>query len=345
MSTAEIREISRTEYADFLVSITHSPFQRMEWLALVERLYPIRVIPLGCFSENRLQAVIPLLRRRYGPAILFGAPLRKCPVPPATLFCAPPTKVDLVSQALETWVRRQGVGYMQATYPPSPAGVPDAGDMAEKLENLELKLSRPLAELWQLLSKKTRYTVRRAVKDGVKLHWAFDADFIQTQLKLLHDTYARQGVQPNYPPALYRALLEKRSVTGLRIMYATVAGRIIAAAWLLAGGDRCYYWDAVTSEEGRRLSANHALVWCLIRWAKRHRFETIDFVGTARGGRGGSRPGIGHFKRSMGALPVEYHIVYWYSPIYRLALSVYRSWSYLKQRLALLGRTRDGGNH
>lgn len=347
MSTAEIRQIPRAAYAEFLASVPHSVFQRMQWLELVERLYPIHIVPLGCFVEDRLVAVIPLMRRRFGPATLCGAPLRRCPVPPATPFCAPSTAAAGVLGPLEAWARRSGIGYMQVTYPSQGGAVPAGGDGVEVLDNLELRISRPLEELWQLLAKKTRYTVRRAFKDGIKLHWASGAAFIEAQSRLLHDTYSRQGndVRPNYPLAFYRALLDKQHETGLRVMYATRSGQVVAAAWILADARRCYYWDAATATEGRRLNANQALVWCLIRWAHKHGFDTVDFVGTARGGRGGSRPGIGHFKRSMGAEPVEYHIVYWYSPVYRLALAAYRALSRMNRGIMSFRRAPDGGEH
>jgi hypothetical protein len=287
------------------------------------------------------------MQRRFGPAMLFGAPLRRCPVPPATPFCAPSTVAATALEALEAWALQRGIGYLQVTYPSRGGDVPACGDGVELLGNLELGLSRPLEELWQLLAKKTRYTVRRAFKDGVKLHWSSDPAFIEAQSRLLHDTYSRQGhaIRPNYPLALYRALLEKQHEVGLRVMYATSGGQVIAAAWILSDAKRCYYWDAATAAEGRRLNANHALVWCLVRWAKRRGFETIDFVGTARGGRGGSRPGIGHFKRSMGAEAVAYHIVYRYSPVYRLALAAYRSLSLLRRAITSLRSAPDGGEH
>jgi hypothetical protein len=347
MSAAEIREISRPLYAAFLVSVPHSVFQRLAWLELVEQLYPIRIMPLGCFVEDRMVAVIPLMQRRFGPATLFGAPLRRCPVPPATLFCAPSTATAAALGALETWARRGGVGYLQVTCPAQGGPVPVGGDGVEILDNLELRTSRPLEELWQLLAKKTRYTVRRAFKDGVRLHWSSDAGFIEVQARLLRDTYSRQGkaIRPNYPHALYRTLLERQHELGLRVMYATCDGQVVAAAWILADARRCYYWDAATASEGRRLNANQALVWCLIRWAHRHGFDTVDFVGTARGGRGGSRPGIGHFKRSMGAEPVEYHIVYWYSPVYRFALAAYRALSRIKRGIISFRRAPDAGEH
>jgi hypothetical protein len=292
-------------------------------------------------------AVIPLMRRRFGPATLFGAPLRRCPVPPATPFCAPITKSAEALQALETWARRNRVGYLQATTPSQGIDVSAQVDGIEHLDNLELGISRPLPELWQLLAKKTRYTVRKAYKDGVRVHWSLGPGFIETQSRLLRDTYSRQGsaVQPNYPLSLYRALLDNRREIGLRVMVATHGGQVIAAAWILADARRCYYWDAATAAEGRRLNANHALVWCLIRWAHRRGFETVDFVGTARGGRGGSRPGIGHFKRAMGAEPLEYHIVYWYSPVYRLALTAYRILSRAKRGITAFKRRTDGGEH
>ena len=240
---------------------------------------------------------------------------------------------DTVLQSFNAWVREQGLGYVQATLRLPAGALPTAGDTTEKSDNLELRVLRPLPELWQLLAKKTRYTVRRAVKDRVKLHWVSTAKFLTAQSKLLYDTYSRQGIKSNYPINFYQALLEKQRDLHLRVLYASVEGRIIAAAWLFTDKWRCYYWDAVTGTEGRELNASQVLVWCLIRWAHRRGFETLDFVGTSIGGRGGSRPGIGHFKRSMGAQPVEYQIIYWYSPIYRFALGSYRRLERIKTYL------------
>lgn len=340
--SAELREITSAEYAQFLAAARHSAFQRLAWLELVENQYRVKLVPLGCFVGGELQAVIPLLRRKLGPAVLMGAPLRRCPVPPATPFCAPPDKASLALEALQQWSRTRRAGYLQATFPTRDDPAPASGDQVELLDNLELKLPPSLEDLWNRLAKKTRYTVRRAIKDGVKLHWASSGRFLESQSTLLHDTYGRQGVRPNYPLDFYRALFEKRRETGLHVLYATHGGRVVAAAWVLTDAERCYYWDAATAEEGRRMSANHALVWTLIRWAHRRGFKTLDFVGTARGGRGGSRPGIGHFKRAMGAEPVAYHIVYWYSPAYRLALAAYRAVSRLRRSIASVRRRQDG---
>jgi hypothetical protein len=179
-----------------------------------------------------MRAVIPLMRRRLGPMTVYGSPLRKCPVPPATSFCVPVKEAAAALDALEVWIRRRGIGYAQATLPASVEPAFAAGDATEQLDNLELHLNRTLSELWQLLAKKTRYTVRRAIKDGVKLHWAYSAEFISTQVQLLRDTYARQGTRPNYPPRLYEALLDNRRAIGLRILCASFKGRVVAAAWL-----------------------------------------------------------------------------------------------------------------
>lgn len=336
----ELREITREQYAGFLATASHSVFQRVQWLELVEQLYPVHLHTLGCFVDDKLQAVVPMLSRKLGPVSLWGAPLRQCPVPPATPLCVPADQAELVVAALQDWVRHKRIGYMQASFP-SQGKVPSYGDWVELLDNLEVPLPGSLDQVWNRLAKKTRYTVRRAIKDGVRLHWASASGFLESQARLLHDTYGRQGVRPNYPFGFYQALFGKRRETGLRVLYASHAGKVIAAAWVLTDAERCYYWDAATAEEGRRLSANHALVWTLLRWAHRRGFKTVDFVGTARGGRAGSRPGIGHFKRAMGAEPVEYHIVYWCSPSYRVALAAYRMLARLKRGITSLRRRLD----
>lgn len=342
MTHLEAQEISRDRYQSFLETVPHAVFHRLEWLAVMTSIYPIDILPLGYFCNDDLVAVTPLLRRRLGPLFLWGAPLRKCPVPAATPFCAPAKMSEVILPVLREWVRCHRIGYMQVTLPPPVDNAVFVANRVEILENLELSLSGPLEELWHSLSKKTRYTVRRAVKDGVKVHWHFSADILDTQALLLHDTYGRQGrgARPNYPLALYRALLEARQVTGLRILCATYGNRIIAAVWLFTDARKCYYWDAAASSEGRRFNTNHLLVWCLIRWARRRGLETLDFVGAGKG-RMGERPGIGRFKRSFGARPVEYRIVYWHSLALGTALTVYRALSRLR-RMGLVNWRRTG---
>jgi lipid II:glycine glycyltransferase (peptidoglycan interpeptide bridge formation enzyme) len=235
--------------------------------------------------------------------------------------------------SLHGWIKSQRLNYAQITLPGSTVPPSDMADKIEPLDNLELNLQPSLEKLWKSLSTLPQRCIRKAVKAGVRIHWRRDSTLLADQRLLVAATYGRQGIHPNIPESLYETLLQHQSKTGLRVLCSTHGGKTVASVWVFTDTRKCYYWDAAALAESRDLNANHLLVWTLIRWAHRKRFQILDFVGTSVGGRAGSRPGIGRFKQSMGARAVEYRILYWHSPLMRLALDVYRRMQRLRARL------------
>lgn len=342
MTDTTIRALSREEYAAFLETVPHSAFHRLAWLDAISRVYKLRIRMLGYVRGSRLCAVTPLMGRRMGPLMLWGAPLRKCGTPPATSFCSPIQEASALLPIFRQWATKQRFGYLQFTVPSGPGLQAGAGERVEPLDNLELDLLRPLHEIWKTLSELPRRCVRKAVRAGVSIHWQYGLAFLPTQKSLLDDTYSRQGLASNIPIKFYRELLEQQTGTGLQLLVARHAGRAISAIWAFTDAQTCYYWDAASLTEARDLNANHLLVWCLTRWAHRKGLHRLDFVGTSIGGRGGSRPGIGRFKQSMGGRPVQYRILYRFSPLIRAAFFGYRWLNRL--RLGLTVRNRHANS-
>lgn len=344
MDDIDLREITREDYAAFLENVPHSAFHRLAWLDAVASTFVLRVRFLGYFRSGSLIAVTPLTGRRVGPFLIWGAPLRKTATPPATPFCSPAFDAAALLPHLHKWVKRQRISFTQVTLPGRADPDPGDADRTEPLDNLELALDQPLETIWKRLAQQ-KSAVRKAVRSGVRVHWRGDSSVLGQQRALVAATYGKQGIHPNIPARLYEELLQHRDQVGLRVMCATHAGKTIAATWALADSSKCYYWDAAALQESRDLNANHLLVWCLIRWAHNRNLTALDFVGTSTGGRGGSRPGIGRFKQSMGGRPVEYRLVYWYSPPARVAFGCYRASSALRAKLRSFIRKRhDHGN-
>ncbi len=332
----DVREISAEEYSAFLAGTEHSAFQRLEWLAATQAAYRVRVTTLGFFDGERLVAVGPLLQRRMGPFRLSGFPLRKCGIPTAIPFCAPAAAAPEVLAPLLGWARRRHVQYLQITL---PHGV-EADGVApfEPFDNLELDIARPIEAVWKSIPDSQRSCIRKAVRLGVRAHWIAGDEALRTLRRMLDWTYNRQGIAPNISDAFYRELHARRHENGLRILCAVHQNRPVAVTWIFRDAGRCYYWDAASDEGARELNANHLLVWLLIRWAHRKRARVLDFVGSGTGRDAGSRPGIGQFKRSMGARPVRYQIRYRYTPLLHAALIGFR----LLQRVRAALRRNKG---
>lgn len=336
-----IRELSRKEYAAFLETSPHSVFHRLAWLDSIAGVYKLHIRLLGYMRGPQLCAVTPLTGRHMGPLMLWGAPLRKCGTPPATIFCSPVGEASVILPAFRKWARKQRFGYLQITILEEPELQVAAGERIESLDNLQLDLDRSIESIWHDLAQQ-KSAVRKAVRSGVRIHFRTAPDFLRIHDDLLAATYERQQLHPNFPRSLYRTILETRKQNGLRLLSAVHQGKTIASIWTFADASRCYYWDAASLPEARDLNANHLLVWCLIRWAHRKGLHLLDFVGTSVGGRGGSRPGIGRFKQSMGGRPVQYLILYRFSPLTRAAFFGYRWLNHL--RLGLPGRNRHASS-
>lgn len=341
MPDITIRELSRERYAEFLATNPHSAFHRLAWLDTIAHVYKLHIRLLGYLRDSQLCAVTPLMGRRFGPFMLWGAPLRKCGTPPATVFCSPAEEAVALLPAFRRWAMEQRLAYLQITVASQVALHAQKGERIEPLDNLELDLERSLESIWRDLAQQ-KSAVRKAVRSGVSIHSQTSVNFLPTQNDLLDATYARQKLEPNFPRSLYRALLESRKQNGLRVLNAVHRGRTIASIWTFADASRCYYWDAASLPEARHLNANHLLVWSLVRWAQRKGLRTLDLVGTSVGGRGGSRPGIGRFKQSMGGRPVQYLILYRLSPFTHAAFCGYRWLNHL--RLGLTGRIRHASS-
>jgi len=339
MNNLSCQEIDHHHYQKFISNTPHSAFQELQWLDLVARHYSCEIRLLGCYEKDKLIAVIPLMGRHMGPFQIWGSPLRKIPIPPSTCFCAPSSQWQPALSCLEQWLSTSRLKYIQITLPPGST-LSSRRWKSEQLDNLELKLDPPLGILWSQLSTLPRRCVRKAVRNGVRAHWCCSPQFLKHHSKMLKDTYGPQGRPPHIYGGFYEDLCRTRNEHHLSVLYATYKGTYIASIWVIRDSTTCYYWDAAATSSGRKLNANHLLVWLLIRWAKKRNLSVLDFVGTPTGGEGNSRPGIGRFKRSMGGAPVSRQILYHYTPLFGAALRVYRLWNRLRKSIRHLFTTR-----
>jgi hypothetical protein len=322
-----IQEINETQYAAFLESRPqHSIFHRTAWLQTVREAYGVSCIPLGLFDGARLVGSLPVFHRRFLGLSLYGAPLPRLATPIALSPVVPPDCGEEFLIALAEWVQRRCISHFQVSWhgrrlsPPEPARV-------EPRDNLEIDLeSAPLEGLWKKIKSEARNRIRHATREGVKVDWIQTPDAIRIYHGLLQSTYDRQGIRPNFPFSFYEILYNKLIGRGLGILSATYQGKVVAALWILHDAQKCYFWDGASIQELRQLAANHLLHWEVLSWAKQKGLKTYDMIGrSAESGRAGARPGIGRFKRSLGAQPVDYRVFTWQRPWIGTGIRLFRS--------------------
>ena len=344
-----IREISVVEYSSF---IQHHPdrtvFHRVAWLEIAARVYGSSIRYLGLFDDDALWGVCPVFVLRK-----FGFRLYGCPLPghatPRLLPLIPDDQREEALAAFDQWVKENRISHFQLCWKDPEVRLP-RGARAEVLKNLEVPLGQTVEVCWKHVRPKARNEIRYAAyRHGVRIHWIRNKAFLTEYQRLLESTYTlRQGIAPNFPPELYRELLNRRESLNLRVASATRRGRVVAAAWILFDNGRCYWWDGASDHEQRKLSANNLLQWEMLRWCTKRGFKVYDMVGF--GGRvkvgSGARPGITQFKESFGAYAVDYAVIYWQTGVMPVALACYRKVRGITDMLErilknLLGRTAN----
>ena len=120
--------------------------------------------------------------------------------------------------------------------------------------------------LIQRIGAKNRNMLRQAERAGLDLEVRTDPAAVTAWYALHLVTQKRLGLPP-FPLRFFAALQaalgpQSRS----RIFFACLAGRPLAAFWLLFHGDAAIYAYSASAEEGQRLRANDFLMASALRW-------------------------------------------------------------------------------
>ena len=162
--------------------------------------------------------------------------------------------------------------------------------------------------------KDTRYSVRRAEREGVVVETAEDADdtaAIDALHELVEDTQRRAG----FPmPPLQRYRIAWRALAGARravILEARHEGALLASGMVVIEGDRSFYLFSGSRREERgepKRYASYALQWAMMRLARDRGVRFHDLWGVAPAGAGPEHPwhGVGLFKKGFGGREVTW---------------------------------------
>ena len=172
-----------------------------------------------------------------------------------------------------------------------------------------------LAEDGPLLAgfdKDTRYSVRRAERDGVVVQTSEDPDdiaAIDALYELVGETQRRAG----FPmPPLERYRVAWRSLAAVRraaILEARHEGTLLASGMVVVEGDRSFYLFSGSRREERgapKRYASYALQWAMMRLARERGVRSHDLWGIAPPEAGSDHPwhGVGLFKKGFGGREV-----------------------------------------
>jgi lipid II:glycine glycyltransferase (peptidoglycan interpeptide bridge formation enzyme) len=162
--------------------------------------------------------------------------------------------------------------------------------------------------------KDTRYSVRRAEREGVRIELTEDPSD-RASIDALHALVGETQRRAGFPmPPLDRYRVAWRALAGAGravILEARREGELLASGMVVIEGDRSFYLFSGSRREERgepKRYASYALQWAMMRLARERGARVHDLWGVAPPGAGPEHPwhGVGLFKKGFGGREVTW---------------------------------------
>jgi lipid II:glycine glycyltransferase (peptidoglycan interpeptide bridge formation enzyme) len=166
--------------------------------------------------------------------------------------------------------------------------------------------------LMAAFDKDTRYSVRRAEREGVEVSVVDDASD-RRAIDDLHALVAETQARAGFPlPPLERYRIAWRALAGAgraAILEARLEGELLASGMVVLEGDRSFYLFSGSRREERgepKRYASYALQWAMMKLARERGSRHHDLWGVAPPDAGPEHPwhGVGLFKKGFGGREV-----------------------------------------
>jgi len=171
----------------------------------------------------------------------------------------------------------------------------------------QLNLAPSEDELLANMRKTTRYSIRRAARDGVKVIQSKNAKDIEILDQLQMEAVKRHKFVP-----FSKEFMEKQFQTFIQddqtvLFLAEYKKQILSAAMIIYYGDMAVYHYAGTSSKFPKIFSSYLLQWEAIKEAKRRGCKIYNFWGIAPADDPRHRfAGVTVFKRGFGGERVDY---------------------------------------
>jgi lipid II:glycine glycyltransferase (peptidoglycan interpeptide bridge formation enzyme) len=191
---------------------------------------------------------------------------------------------------------------------PHPAGIPPSGLLSA---TLMVDLRPEEEKILGRMNSSVRRNIRRAERSGLSFALGGEADVPRFR-ELMLATCARRNSAPTPPQRDYfHHLWAELGARGwVRLFLVRHGDEIVSAAFAFALSDTIRVWKVGWSGEHGDKNPNHLMWWEIMRWARAHGFQKLDFVWidtedarrAARGELtpGGFRDGTSYFKLGFG---------------------------------------------
>ena len=193
-----------------------------------------------------------------------------------------------------------------------------------------IDLTKSEEELMKSFSSKTRYNIRLAQRNGVKVIEDSSDKAFEKYIELTRETVERQGFYAHTEKyhrlmwkTLHKDLIRQNKKAMVRLLVARYKGQIITTWILIVWHTVLYYPYGASSVKYKEVMANNLMMWEAIRFGKSLGLKTFDLWGREPG------KGFTKFKEGYNPRVVEF-LGTWDLVISKPFYYIYRASEYLR---------------
>ena len=171
----------------------------------------------------------------------------------------------------------------------------------------QLDITKSEDELMAQMRKSTRYEVKKAIKENIKIITSTN----EKDIKKFYDVQIETAKRQKFVPFSYKFLHEQFKVfaqNGNVLLYrAGFGSRLLAQAFIIFYGKEAVYHYGASTDEGRKYPGAYLIQWEAIREAKKRGMTRYNFWGVAPENNTNHRfSGLSLFKRGFGGEDFQY---------------------------------------
>jgi lipid II:glycine glycyltransferase (peptidoglycan interpeptide bridge formation enzyme) len=171
----------------------------------------------------------------------------------------------------------------------------------------QLDISKSEDELMKNMRKATRYEIRKAQKEGIKISTSIKENDIKTFYDLQIETAKRQGFVPFSYEYLYEQFKVFAKDNQVLLYKAHLNNKLLAQAFIIFYNKEAVYHYGASTDEGRQHPGAYLIQWEAILEAKKRGLTTYNFWGVAPVDKPDHRfSGLSLFKRGFDGQDFEY---------------------------------------
>ena len=171
-----------------------------------------------------------------------------------------------------------------------------------------LDITKEEETLLKQMRKTTRYLIKKAIREKVKIAQSDSEEDIKTLFALQKETARRHGFIP-FPLSFFLAHFRSFSKDNqIKIFKAIWKKKTLSVAMIVFYGDRAVYHYSASKSAYSKIPASYLIQWEAIKEARKRDCRIYDFWGIAPENAGSKHrfAGVTLFKKGFGGYPISY---------------------------------------